>query len=148
MKFLRFSRTKGTVAAFGAAALCLWLAAGCATGAKYDARLNSLVGGSTARLTAEMGTPSARKILGDGCEVWSYTKVDDVYVPSEFYLYNQGAMSNEYGGLYAPFMDQYDFSPYEQGFGYTIKYVCQTSFLIQYQVVLGWKHTGNGCTAD
>lgn len=134
-------------AVLGAAGFLL-LIAGCAGGARNAARLNSLVGESTEKLVAEMGRPSARKILSDGREVWSYTKVDDVYVPSEFYLYDQGALSNEYGGLYAPFMDQYDFSPYEQGFGYTVKYVCQTAFLIQYRTVLGWKQTGNGCAEN
>ncbi len=144
MSPLKHFRNKAVVV-FGAAG-CLLLAVGCAGGVQNTARLNSLVGESTKRLIAEMGRPSARKILNDGREVWSYTKVDDVYVPSEFYLYDQGALSDEYGGLYAPFMDQYDFSPYEQGFGYTVKYVCQTAFLIQYQVVLGWKQTGNGCS--
>ncbi|MBS4773451.1 MAG: hypothetical protein KHX55_04155 [Proteobacteria bacterium] len=122
------------------------LAAGCASTAGYDARLNGLVGENTQRLTEVMGRPSAKKITADGQEVWSYTKVDDVYVPSEFYLYDQGAMSNEYGGLYAPFMDQYDFSPYEKGFGYTVKYYCQTAFLIEHQTVIGWKRRGNGCS--
>lgn len=131
-----------------AAGAVMLLAAGCSTTAKYDTQLNSLIGESTTQLVAAMGRPSAKKILPDGREVWSYTKIDNVYVPSEFYLYDQGAMSNEYGGLYAPFMDQYDFSPYEQGFGYTVKYYCQTVFVIEHQTVIGWKRRGNGCTAD
>lgn len=124
------------------------LAAACSTSAKYGAQLNSLIGKNTSQLTAVMGQPSAKKILNDGREVWSYTKIDDVYVPSEFYLYDQGAMSNEYGGLYAPFMDQYDFSPYEKGFGYTVRYYCQTAFAVEHQTVIGWKRRGNGCTAN
>ncbi len=126
----------------------VFLFAGCATNTEQKAKLNALVGQNIQQLIDYMGKPSARKILNDGREVWTYTKVDDVYVPSEFYLYNQGAFSNEYGGLYAPFMDQYDFSPYEQGFGYTVQYVCQTSFLIQHQLVIAWKQIGNGCETN
>ena len=61
---------------------------GCATPEKYDAELAGWVGKSENKLIAEWGKPSARKINADGSQVLTYTKADNVYVPSEFYLYN------------------------------------------------------------
>ncbi len=119
----------------------------CATPAKYDARLNSLIGANKEALVQEMGQPSAVKMLPNGDEVLAYVKANNVYVPSEFYLYNQGALSNE-GDLYAPFLSDYDYSPYGASFGYEVEYICQTVFLIQNGVVTGWKWRGNNCVAD
>lgn len=118
----------------------------CATTAKYDSDLNSLIGKSKEALIQQMGSPSAVKMLPNGDEVIAYTKANDVYVPSEFYLYNQGALSNE-GDLYAPFLDHYDFSPYGGAFGYTVEYVCQTAFYLQGGRVVGWKWRGNDCAS-
>ena len=60
----------------------------CATTAKYDTKLNGLVGADKSEVIKTFGSPSASKILANGEEVISYTKANDVYVPSEFYLYN------------------------------------------------------------
>ncbi|MFR8205674.1 MAG: hypothetical protein ACLU99_04570 [Alphaproteobacteria bacterium] len=62
----------------------------CATPAKYDSKLNRLVGVSKSQLIKDMGQPSATKVFANGDEVLAYVKANDVYVPSEFYLYNQG----------------------------------------------------------
>ena len=118
----------------------------CASNAKYDSELNSLIGKSKADLIQKMGAPSAVKMLSNGDEVIAYTKANDVYVPSEFYLYNQGALSNE-GDLYAPFLDNYDYSPYGDAFGYTVEYVCKTAFYLQGGRVVGWKWRGNDCAS-
>lgn len=139
---------KNRIGCPGVAVLSFLLAVGCASTAKYDAKLNALIGHNTAQLEAKMGRPSARKFLSDGREVWAYTQIENDYVPSEFYLYDQGALANEYGGLYTPFMDQYDFSPYEQNFGYRVEYICVTAFLIQNDTVIAWKWRGNNCVAD
>ena len=120
----------------------------CATTAKYDTKLNGLVGADKSEVIKTFGSPSASKILANGEEVISYTKANDVYVPSEFYLYNQGALSNEYGGIYSPFIGEYDFSPYGDTFGYTVTDFCQTAFYLQNGKVVGWKWRGNDCISD
>lgn len=119
----------------------------CATPAKYDAKLNRLVGESKADLIKQMGQPSAVKVLANGDEVLAYVKANDVYVPSEFYLYNQGALSNEGDDIYSPFLSNYDYTPYGSAFGYQVEYICQTAFLLQKGQVTGWKWRGNDCTA-
>lgn len=126
--------------------IMMFLLFACATPAKYDAKLNNLVGQSKASLIKKMGEPSAVKMFANGDEVLAYVKANDVYVPSEFYLYNQGALSNE-GDMYSPFLSDYDYSPYGASFGYEVEYICQTAFLIQNGVVTGWKWYGNNCVA-
>ncbi len=119
----------------------------CASTEKYDTKLNSLIGVNKDELISRMGPPSGVKILPDGNEVISYTVANNVYVPSEFYLYNQGALSNE-GDMYAPFLSDYDFSPYGDTFGYDVEYFCQTAFVIKNGVVTSWKWRGNNCVSD
>ena len=119
----------------------------CATPAKYDAKLNALVGLSKAELIQKLGQPGAAKILANGDELLSYVKADNVYVPSEYYLYNQGNLYNEVDGIYSPFLGDYDFSPYGASFGYQVEYYCQTVFLLQNGRVTGWKWKGNNCVA-
>lgn len=118
----------------------------CATPAKYDNKLNGMVGEKVDVLQKEFGKPSAKKIFGNGYEVYTYTKANDVYVPSEFYLYNQGFEPSE-DVVYQPFLNNYDFSPYAENFGYQVEYMCQTSFLLQNGIITGWKWRGNDCVA-
>ena len=118
----------------------------CATPEKYDMKLSQLVGADKATVEKEMGKPSAVKILSDGSEILAYVKANDVYVPSEFYLYNQGDLSNQ-EDIYSPFLSNYDYSPYAGVFGYQVEYICQTVFLLQNNVVTAWKWRGNNCVA-
>ena len=101
---------------------------GCATPEKYDAELAGWVGKSENKLIAEWGKPSARKINADGSQVLTYTKADNVSV-------------------YAPFDGDYAFTPYGENLGYNPEYTCQTSFLVQNNVITGWKWVGNDCVA-
>ena len=55
---------------------------GCATPEKYDAELAGWVGKSENKLIAEWGKPSARKINADGSQVLTYTKADNMFLPS------------------------------------------------------------------
>ena len=118
----------------------------CATPAKYDHKLNNMVGLTKVQLIKKMGQPSAAKILPDGYEVLAYVKANNVYVPSEFYLYSQG-QQNSGNDVFSPFLDNYDYSPYSSAFGYQVEYICQTAFLLQNNQVVGWKWRGNDCKA-
>lgn len=116
----------------------------CATPAKYDNKLAGMMGEKASVLVKDWGKPSAKKIFGNGDEVYTYTKANNVYVPSEFYMYNQGFEPSE-DVVYGPFLNDYNFGPYGETFGYQVEYVCQTSFLIQNGVISGWKWKGNDC---
>lgn len=124
----------------------LFLLFACATSAKYDVKLNNYVGDTKANLVKELGKPSAVKVMANGDEVLSYVKANNVYVPSEYYIYNQDSVANE-DMIYSPFLGNYDFTPYAQSFGYQVEEICQTAFLVQSGVVTGWKWRGNNCVA-
>ena len=126
--------------------LVLFLLA-CATPAKYDRRLQSWVGKSEEELLRKWGAPGASKYLSGKEKVITYTRAENIYVPSEFYIYNQGLEPSE-DVLYAPFVNEYDFSPFGQIFGYEVKNYCQTSFFIRNGIISGWKWKGNNCVAD
>ena len=75
-------------------------------------------------------------------------------MPSEYFIYNTtGAQQSDtvlHDALpifYSPFMDNYDFGPYSQTFGYQVEEICQTAFLIQDGIITGWKWRGNDCVA-
>ncbi len=116
----------------------------CATPEKYDAELASMIGEKSSVLVEKWGKPSARKILAGGDEVYTYTKAGDIYVPSEFYMYNQEYEPGE-DVVYYPFLNDYDFGPYGATFGYQVEEFCQTSFLIKNGLISGWKWRGNDC---
>lgn len=118
----------------------------CATQEKYDKRLSSWVGKTETSLMTKWGKPSATRIMENGDKVITYTKANDVYVPSEFYVYNQNFEPSE-DVVYSPFMNDYNFSPYAQSFGYQVEDICQTSFLVQQGFITGWKWRGNDCVA-
>ncbi len=117
----------------------------CAGTEQYNQKLNSFIGLPQSELIAKMGKPSAKKIVNDYTEVWAYTKVDKIFVPSEFYTYNQGNEIYEEDGLFSPFLSTYLFSNNAGDLGYEAKYICKTLFLIQEGKVIAWKWQGNDC---
>ncbi len=126
------------------ALILLFLLFACST-TQNTAKLNATLGMSRTELIETMGTPSATKILDNGTEILAYMKVDNVYVPSEFYIYNQGNLANEYDPLSTPFLNDYDFSPFGDDFGYTATYYCKTAFILKGGKVLTWEQNGNDC---
>ena len=131
---------------FGALSVALLLTA-CASTQKYDQMLNGWVGKSESALLKTWGAPSARKINADGSQVVTFTQVQTLTVPSEFYLYNPYPLEGDVS-VYAPFDGDYAFTPYAQNLGISQEYICQTSFYIQNNVVTGWKWKGNNCLAN
>ena len=125
------------------ALILFFLLLACASPMKYDNKLNNLVGADKAELIKQMGQPSAVKVFANGDEVIAYVKANDVYVPSEFYLYNQSGDNAE--DVYAPFLENNDYTPYASAFGYQVEYICQTAFLLQDGVITAWKWRGNDC---
>lgn len=119
----------------------------CATSKSYDSKLNALLGASEAQIIQQFGKPSAIKILNDDTVILAYTKVDDIFVPSEFYTYNQGDEIYGQDGLYSPFLSTYLFSNTPGDIGYEAKYICKTLFLLQHNKFTAWKWQGNNCVA-
>ena len=119
----------------------------CATTQKYDAKLNSMIGESQETLFKKFGKPSASKIFDNGDVIFAYTSIDDVFVPSEYYTYNQGNEIYEEDGLFSPFLTTYQFSNNPGDIGYEAKYICKTLFLMQNNKIVAWKWQGNNCVA-
>lgn len=125
--------------------ILLFLITACATQEKYDKKLQSYIGKPASSLETEFGKPSAKHIINKQTQILTFTKADDVYVPSEYYLYNQGFEPNS-EIIYAPFNQDYNWTPYSE-VGYELKYVCQTSFITQNGIITGWAWRGNDCIA-
>ena len=119
----------------------------CATPQKYNTKLNSMIGASKETLIKNFGKPSAAKILDNGDTILAYTSIDDVFVPSEFYTYNQGDEIYEGAGLFSPFLSTYEFSNNPGDIGFEARYICKTLFLLQNDKVTAWKWQGNNCVA-
>lgn len=119
----------------------------CATPQGYDKKLNSFLGASEADIIKKFGRPSAIKILDDNIVILAYTKVDDVFVPSEFYTYQQGDEVYGQDGLFSPFLSTYLFSNNPGDIGYEADYICKTLFLLQNDKVTAWRWQGNNCVA-
>lgn len=120
----------------------------CATPQGYDNKLNAYLGASKEEIISQFGRPSAVKIIDNNTEILAYTKVDDIFVPSEFYTYDQGNEIYGQDALFSPFLSNYLFSDNPAGIGYNADYICKTLFLLQNNHVTAWKWQGNNCVAD
>ena len=120
----------------------------CASPQGYNAKLNSLLGASKEQIISQFGRPSAVKIINNDTSILAYTKVDDVFVPSEFYTYDQGNEIYGQDALFSPFLSNYLFSDTPGSIGYNADYICKTLFLLQNNRVTAWKWQGNNCSAS
>ena len=119
----------------------------CTTTKNYDYQLNSFIGASKDEIIKHFGKPSAIKILDNNTLIFAYTKVDNIFVPSEFYTYNQGEEIYNQDGIFSPFLNTYLFSDTPGNIGYQADYICKTLFLLQNDKVVAWKHQGNVCSS-
>lgn len=120
----------------------------CASPQGYDTKLNALLGASKEQIINQFGRPSAIKIINNDTSILAYTKVDDVFVPSEFYTYDQGNEIYGQDALFSPFLSNYLFSDNPSGIGYNAEYICKTLFLLQNNRVTAWKWQGNNCVTN
>ncbi len=128
------------------AACGLFVLSGCATEQKYNQELNTFIDQPVNKVEAKFGKPSAAKIIDNNTKVITYTKVDTSYVPSEYYIYSDTLVPGQ-EIVYSPFVGDYDFSPLATSFGYTVEFTCQTSFLVENEIVRAWRWKGNNCVA-
>ena len=119
----------------------------CATTKGYDNMLNGFLGASEAQIVQHFGKPSAVKIIDSDTKILAYTKVDDIFVPSEFYTYEQGEEIYGMDGMFSPFLNTYLFAENPAAIGYEADYICKTMFLLEKRKVTAWRWQGNNCVA-
>ena len=125
--------------------LLIFLSA-CATEEKYNRNLNTLIGKNESVLLTDFGKPSLQKIINKNTKILVYAKVENMYVPSEFYEYSY----QPYFGAYDiyPFDNMYAYNPMRRYLGVNVTLACQTSFLIKNNIIKAWHWIGNNCVAD
>lgn len=124
--------------------LLIFLSA-CATEEKYSNNLNKLIGENESYLLKIFGKPSSKKIINSHTKILTYTNLENMYVPSEFYEYNTPLYVGA-DDVFYPFNDMYIYNPMSQYLGVNVTFYCQTSFLLENGVIKSWQWKGNNCT--
>ena len=121
---------------------------GCATVAKYEARLDTLVGKSEDFLIATWGVPDKEYRLSDGKKAIEYVRKDIVRTGGYTYAYPQTVYQSGTiaGKAYRGTSTQYvvETTPVQK-----FKLSCNTSFVINSSgKVESWHHEGNNCISQ
>ncbi len=127
--------------------LCLGLA-GCATTAKYEAKLNTWIGTSEDSLIASWGVPDKEYRLNDGKKAIEFVRKNIVQTGGYTYTvpqttYQAGVIGNQtYSGTSTQYVRE--ITPVEK-----YKLFCKTSFIINSSgKVESWHHEGNDCVSQ
>ncbi len=115
----------------------------CANTQTYDNKLKQWVGQSEASLISAWGRPSMRQYINANESVITYTRVQDWYMPSEYYFYNDGW--GEENVLLDPIMGEAQMGPEAIITDNQVQEVCQTKFWIKDGIITSWQWRGNGC---
>ncbi len=109
------------------------LLAGCATSANYEKLLDSWTGSTESALVATWGPPSSVYEL-DGTRYLTFNKSGSGYIPGVAPTYQTKWVGN------TPYTTQVGGSP-----GYSYATNCNTTFILQGQVIKSWRYEGNAC---
>ena len=127
--------------------LCLGLC-GCATTAKYEAKLNNWIGASEDSLVASWGVPNKTYKMPDGKKAMEYVHKETVQSGGYTYAtpqttYRSGTIGNKsYSGTSTTYVTQAE--PIQK-----YKLSCKTSFMINSSgKVESWHHEGNDCVSN
>jgi len=127
--------------------LCLGLA-GCATTAKYEAKLNTWMGASEESLVASWGVPDKTYDLRDGKKAIEYVDKNTIHTGGYTYTvpqttYQTGTIGNQsYSGTSTTYVTETE--PVQR-----YRIFCRTSFIIDKSgKVESWHHKGNGCVSN
>jgi hypothetical protein len=127
--------------------LCLGLQ-GCATTAKYEAKLNTLIGESEDSLIAAWGVPDKEYHLNDGKKAIEYLSKSTVQMGGYTYTqprtaYQSGTIGDKtYSGTSTEYVTET--MPVQK-----YKLSCKTSFIINTSgKVESWHHEGNNCVSQ
>lgn len=132
------------------------LLAGCATAAKFQAKMDSFVGRSEATLVGVYGPPQSSYVLSDGSRVLQYSRGGQLVLPGAQTMQavntsttgnvtlNQGLRQTT--GTYSQQSTAY--VP-QQGPSTTIQLSCTVNFTIDPSgTVRTWSASGNHCVSD
>jgi len=126
--------------------LCMGLC-GCATTAKYEAKLNTWVGSSEDSLIAAWGVPNKTYDLRDGKRAIEYVRKNIVqtggylYTTPQTTYYSGRKGSKLYSGTSTTYVTEVQ--PVQK-----FKYSCKTSFMLNNDgKVESWHHEGNDCVS-
>jgi len=124
------------------------LASGCATTAKYEAKLNTWIGASEDALIASWGVPNKAYRMASGKKAIEFLRKDTVETGGHTYMqpqttYESGKIGDQtYTGTsttYVPVMEPVR----------TYKSYCRTSFILNEKgKVESWHHEGNNCVSN
>jgi len=127
--------------------LCLGLS-GCATTAKYEAKLNTWIGASEESLIASWGVPDKEYHLSDGKKAIEFVHKNTVQTGGYTYTvpqttYQTGTIGNQtYSGTSTTYVTETE--PIRK-----YKISCRTSFIINKSgKVESWHHEGNNCVSN
>lgn len=102
----------------------------CATQAKYEGKLNMMMGMSKRDLIDAWGPPNSTYKLDENTEYFTYSSYSSAYIP--------GSSTTSFNGNYA-------YTNYSGG--YTNHYNCDTTFTIEKDTVTHWRYKGNNCVS-
>lgn len=115
----------------------------CANNLNYENKLNDFVGQDENVLISEWGKPTSQKILSDQEKIMTYIKINDWYVPTEYYFINDDWGVSD--PIYNPYFNEYNFAPYSELVDTEVENICQTSFWIKDGIITSYKWRGNNC---
>jgi hypothetical protein len=124
------------------------LMSGCATTAKYEAKLNTWIGTSEDSLIASLGVPNKEYHMSDGKKAIEYVRKNTVQTGGYTYTvpqttYQSGTIGNKtYSGTSTQYVTET--APVQK-----YKLFCKTSFIINSSgKVESWHHEGNNCVSQ
>jgi len=124
------------------------LISGCATTAKYEAKLNNWIGASEDSLVASWGVPNKTYNLSDGKKAMEYLHKETVQSGGYNYTapqstYQSGTIGNQsYSGTSTTYVTET--MPVQK-----YRLSCKTSFMINSSgKVESWHHEGNDCVSN
>jgi len=127
--------------------LCLGLC-GCATTAKYDAKLNQWIGATEDSLVASWGIPNKTYNLNDGKKAVEFVRKETIQTGGYTYTipqrsYQSGVIGDK---AYSGTATNYEtvIMPIQQ-----YKLTCKTTFILNASgQVESWHHDGNDCVSE
>ena len=124
------------------------LVSGCATTAKYEAKLNTWIGVSEDSLIASWGVPDKTYEMGDGKKAIEYVRKNTIQSGGYTYTtpqttYHSGKIGDQsYSGTSTTYVTETE--PVRK-----YRFSCKTSFIITNSgKIESWHHEGNDCVAN
>ena len=109
----------------------------------YEQKLASWVGKNEQTLIASWGRPTAQKVLENGQTILTYIKQNEYFVPMEYFYDYPGWADADI--VYDPFLGDDGFAPYAQIVDTEVEQICQTTFVVQNNIITSYHFRGNNC---